>query len=184
MALYTGKGDDGTTTTFSCDQRLSKSSKIAEALGVMDEASSVLGICKALSQKNSFKFQEAFASDILHQAQEGMFIIQAELAGADKTISEDKVKWMENMIDEIEAELPEIKTFFIPGASELSAFLDWGRTVVRRAERRVVAVNDEGIQKLGKHSLAYINRLSSLMYALVRLANKEEGAEESAPSYK
>ena len=182
MALYTRKGDDG-TTTFSCDQRLSKTSKIAEALGVMDEANSALGICKAISKRAEFVFQDKPVSDIIHRAQEDMFIIQAELAGADKTIPEDKVRWMEDIIDSIENELPEITSFFVPGASELSAYMDWSRVVVRRAERRVVTVHEEGVQKVGKHSLAYMNRLSSLMYALVRLANKQEGAEEKAPSY-
>ncbi len=54
--LYTRKGDDGTTKTFGCDQRISKSSAVAEALGAMDEVNSYLGICKAKSKEQGFNF--------------------------------------------------------------------------------------------------------------------------------
>ncbi len=184
MALYTGKGDDGTTTTFSCDQRLSKSSKIAEALGVMDEANSYLGLCKAQSVADNFTLGDKKIADIVHEMQDDCFIVQAELAGAKHSISEEKVKWLEKMIDEIEAELPEIKTFFISGGSEIAARFDFARTLIRRAERRAVTVHEEGVQELGKHTLAYLNRMSSMLYALARFANHQREIEEDAPDYK
>ncbi len=184
MALYTGKGDDGTTTTFACDQRMSKSSKIAEALGVLDEANSFLGLCKVQSISDNFTLREQKVSEIVHELQDDMFIIQAEMAGADKTIHEEKVKWLESVIASIEEELPEIHSFFISGGSELAARFDYSRTVIRRAERRAVAVHEEGIQKLGKHTLAYLNRMSSVLYALARFANHQREIEEEAPDYK
>ncbi len=184
MALYTGKGDDGTTTTFSCDQRLSKSSKIAEALGVMDEANSYLGLCKTQSLADNFTLADKKIADIVHEMQDDCFIVQAELAGADHSIPEEKVKWLESMIDEIEAELPKINTFFISGGSELAARFDFARTLIRRAERRAVAVHEEGIQKLGKHTLAYLNRMSSMLYALARFANHQREITEDTPDYK
>ncbi len=184
MALYTGKGDDGTTTTYGCDQRLSKSSAIAEALGVMDEANTYLGLCKTQSVADNFTLGDKKIADIVHEMQDVCFTIQAELAGAGHTIAEEKVKWLEALIAEIEKELPKIHSFFISGGSELAARFDFARTLIRRAERRAVAVHEEGIQKLGKHTLAYLNRMSSMLYALARFANHQREIEEGTPGYK
>lgn len=182
--LYTRKGDGGTTKTFGCDQRISKSSAIAEALGALDEVNSFLGLCKIKSSTTNYKLQTITFSGIIHQAQENLFIIQAELAGAPKSLTEEKVKEIELLIDTAEKEMPPIKTFFIPGATELGALFDVARTVARRAERRVTAVLDEGSRKIGSHSQAYLNRLSSLLYALARLSNHKSGINEQPPSYK
>jgi len=198
--LYTRKGDSGTTKTFDCDQRISKSSAIAEALGALDEANSFLGLCKVRSLTTHYKLQSINFSDIIHQVQENLFIVQAELAGAPKSITEEKVKEVEKLVDSAEKELPPIKTFFISGGSELGATFDFARTLARRAERRVVAVSEsfdqaqdkearstgsgQGKVKVGASTLAYLNRLSSLLYALVRLSNHFAGIEEKAPSYK
>jgi len=185
MALYTRKGDDGTTTTFACDQRMSKSSKIAEALGTMDEANSYLGLCKVQAVADNFTLGNTKLSDIVHEMQDDCFIVQAELAGdASKTIPEEKVKWLEEITDKIEAELPKITTFFISGGSELAARFDFARTLIRRAERRAVEVHEEGIQELGKYTLAYLNRMSSALYALARFANHQRDIKEDAPDYK
>jgi len=130
--------------------------------------------------------------------QQNLFIIQAELAGAPPrrgkplTVTVDKVKKMEKIIDQIEKELPPIKSFFIPGATAVGALLDYARAVARRAERRVVAATlvaatpseIDGLIKIGPHSLAYLNRLSSLLYALARLVNHQSGIKEQAPDYK
>lgn len=175
MALYTKKGDSGTTTTFGCDQRMSKSSAIAEALGVLDECNSFLGVVR--TQENEYK-------DIIFNIQNTLFTIQAEVAGSDKVVQKEKVEELEVAIANIEKQLPEIKSFFIPGASKLGAYFDFARTLARRAERRVVGVHDESVQKIGEYTLAYLNRLSSFLYALTRLASKQEGVEESSPDYK
>ena len=121
----------------------------------------------------------------LTEVQQNLFIIQAELAGAPgKTITADKVERMEKIIDAIEKKLPPIKSFFIPGATANGALLDYARTVARRAERRVVIVVEEKKIKFGKFSLIYLNRLSSLLYALARLVNHQSGIKEQAPDYK
>lgn len=183
--LYTRKGDSGTTKTFGCNQRISKSSAVAEALGALDETNSNLGLCRARSKGLDFNVSGKTFSEICLTAQENLFIVQAELAGAEgKTISEEKVKEVEKIVDEAEKEMPPIKSFFIPGATELGALFDVARTVARRAERRVTAVIDEGGRKIGIHSQAYLNRLSSLLYALARLSNHKSGAKEKAPKYK
>ena len=184
--LYTRKGDGGTTKTLHCDQRLSKSSAIAEALGAVDELDSLLGFVKCQGSTLPKKQGRTFdLAELLLTVQQNLFIIQAELAGApDKTITEKKVTALEKIIDGIEKKLPPIKSFFIPGATPNGALFDYARTVARRAERRVVLAVEEKKVPLGKFSLAYLNRLSSLLYALARLVNHQSGIKEQAPHYK
>lgn len=183
MALYTRKGDTGTTKTFGCDQRISKSSAVAEALGSLDETNSFLGLCRSGAKAKKLSFHKRPVADVVFDVQQALFIVQAELAGAQKTMPEQRVKDVEEIVDGIEKLLPPIKSFFIPGAAELSARFDAARTIARRAERRVVAVVEEGRVKMGPHSLAYLNRLSSLLYALARFANHKERVKETPPTY-
>jgi cob(I)alamin adenosyltransferase len=190
MALFTGKGDDGTTKTFNCPpgKRISKSSAIAEALGSMDEVNSFLGLCKVKSEEKKLSFQGISFESIVHEIQQNLFIVQAELAGADKSIEKEKVSKMEDLINEIEKELPPINSFFISGGTELAAIFDVSRTLARRAERRVVAVQEslreEENREIGEYTRAYLNRLSSMLYALARLSNHLSGIKEEPPSYK
>ncbi len=188
--LYTRKGDEGTTGTFGCDQRMSKSSAIAEALGTLDETNSFLGICKIKTYDLRLTTNDRKAGDIINDVQQNLFVVQAEVAGAEKTISKEKVEAMEKIIDGIEKELPSIKTFFVSGGTELAASFDFARTLARRAERRVVEVNEspsnssgQAGRKVGEHTLAYLNRLSSLLYVLARYANHKAGIKEEPPSY-
>lgn len=183
--LYTRKGDGGTTKTFGCDQRISKSSAIAEALGSLDEINSFLGLLKVKSASMFFDISGESISvpDTIGRIQQDLFIIQAELAGADKTIGEDKVKWEEGIIDGIEKALPPIKSFFVSGGTEHAALSDVARTIARRAERRVVGVAEEGKVKIGDHSRAYLNRLSSVLYAFARMFNHEAEIIEESPTY-
>jgi len=185
--LYTKNGDDGKTTIFGCNQRLSKSSAVAEALGVLDEVNSYLGIIKGTILSNN-KIQNvdpvSVSSDLVHQIQENLFIIQAEIAGAPKNIGEEKVKELETLIAKIEKEIPPIKFFIISGATEMSAMFDFARTLARRAERRVVEVKEEGLVKIGDETLAYLNRLSSTLFAMSRQSAHESGINESNPNYR
>lgn len=197
MVLFTGKGDNGTTQVFDTTKgtRISKSSPVAEALGSLDEVNSFLGICKVKSKKRGLYVGTEHPSFeyIIHELQEGLFSVQAEVAGADKKISDQKVEWMEDIINTIEKELPPITSFFISGGTELAALLDTARTYARRAERRVVEVREpidpmtrkmkEEWRKVSEDSLAFLNRLSSVLYALARLSNHKSGIKESAPSY-
>ena len=194
--LYTRKGDGGTTGLFSakggpasgwgCDQRVSKSSSIAEALGSLDEINSFLGLIKvkAVNIKFNLPSGEIIVSNAINQIQQDLFIVQAELAGAEKTITEEKVKWLEGIIDGIEKTLPPIKTFFVSGGVELASLSDVARTIARRAERRVVGVVEEGKIKIGDHTRAYLNRLSSVLYAFARSFNHIANIKEEAPLYK
>ncbi len=186
--LYTRKGDKGDTYFFGCNQRFMKSSELAEALGALDEINSLLGLCKVRAQTHAdFTRTDAEQSPdllrIIENVQQNLFIIQAALAGADKKITQEKITEIETIIDSIEKELPPIKTFFVSGGTELGALLDYARTIARRAERRVVAVSEKTPDKFHPELLAYLNRLSSLLYALARYTNFKAGIEETPPSY-
>lgn len=184
--LYTRKGDKGDTSFFGCSQRFSKNSALAEALGSIDEINSLLGVCKAKSGKIKIKInnKNIFLTEIIEQIQQNFFIIQANLAGVDKKITAEKVKYLENIIDEIEKQLPKIKSFFISGESELSALFDYSRAVSRRAERRVVALAESGKNKITPEISAFLNRLSSALYAIARILNFKAGKKEKSPSYR
>lgn len=184
--LYTRKGDAGTTKTFGCDQRVSKSSSVAEALGTLDEINSYLGILRAKTKDLSFQITSEKISypETILEVQKNLFIVQAEVAGSPLSISQDKITRVEYIVDEIEKVLPPIKSFFISGATELSAHFDFARTLVRRAERRVVGVKEEGKVKVTAETSSYLNRLSSLLYALARISGHIEGVEEIKPDYK
>lgn len=211
--LYTKKGDDGTTKVFGCNQRISKSSNVAEALGSLDEINSFLGLCKVQSAYLGFMLGERNLSEVVHDIQKNLFIIQAELAGADKTIPENKIKELEEVADDIEKELPPIKHFFISGGpaeitkwqqggAGLGSIFDIARTIARRAERRVIAVSEEQMnqtlfekdfssqssenkpRQISRDTLAYLNRLSSALYALARYSNHKIGIMEEAPDYR
>ena len=184
--LYTRKGDNGTTKTYGCNQRISKSSTVAEALGALDEANSFLGLARARTEGKSFKVgkERINFAELILEVQQNLFIVQAEVAGAELFISGDKVKKVEDIVDGIEGILPPIKNFFISGATKDGAVLDITRTLVRRAERRVVAAKEEGKIKVSDKTMAYLNRLSSLLYALARISSHLKGAEEIKPDYK
>src|SRR3989338_11028584 len=117
MALFTGKGDGGTTKMFGCDQqRISKSSELPEALGALDELNSFIGLAKVRADAGTAK--------TLREVQENLFIVQAETAGAPKRVTEEKGKDIEAVIKAIEKEIPPITNFSIAGGTELSALLD------------------------------------------------------------
>lgn len=178
MALFTGRGDRGTTTAFGCDQqRISKSSELPEALGALDELNAYLGFVKVKATGN-----ERIAG-VLRDIQETLFIIQAEVAGAEKRVGEGVVKNIEDSTNGIEKEIPPLKGFSIAGGTELSALLDVARTLARRAERRLVAVAEAGVRDLPPETKSYMNRLSSLLFALARLANHQAGVAEENPRY-
>ena len=175
--LYTGKGDDGTTKVFGCDQqRIAKSSEVPEALGALDELNAFLGFIKMHPGA-----PERIAGG-LRKAQEALFIIQAEIAGSDKRIKAEAVEELGAAVNQIEKEIPPITKFSIAGGTELSAKLDVARTVARRAERRVTAAALTG-RAVSDPARAYLNRLSSLLFAYARLVNHRAGVREEVPRY-
>lgn len=179
--LYTRKGDKGDTSSFGCCQRFSKNSALAEALGSVDEINSLLGVCKVKATDFNFKINDFTISEILEKIQENLFIIQANIAGADKKISQENIKFLEEITDTIEKEFPPIESFFISGGLEIAVLLDYSRSVSRRAERRVVALSET--KNIDGEILAYLNRFSSLLYALTRFVNFKSDIKENPPSY-
>lgn len=181
--LYTGKGDKGDTGVFEDKKRISKNSARAEALGTVDELNAFLGVCKTQDFASVFNVRNDSFSEVVDEVQQNLFVVQAELAGAEKTIEEEKVTRLEELINTIEGDLPEITSFFVAGGTELGAMFDSARTLARRAERRVVAYHEASEQSVKEHTLAYLNRLSSLLYAMARLTNHKSGITEEQPHY-
>jgi cob(I)alamin adenosyltransferase len=184
MALFTGRGDDGSTKLFDSGpgKRASKASPIFECLGMLDELNTLVGWCKA-ECPDDFVTQEKRVKIILHDVQDHLFTLQAEVAGAPKSIPLSSAEALGVLINRIEGEMPPIKSFLVPGGTELSSRLDIARAVARRAERRLVALHESGERLVSDSSRAYANRLSSLLYALTRLVNHRAGVPETPPHY-
>ncbi len=177
--LYTRTGDSGMSGLYGSSERLPKDSPLYEALGALDELNSLLGVCYAtVRKKNSLSYSTAV---LVRTVQQHLFVAQAELAGADKFITQRQVDWMEEMIGQLEGEIENPHAFVISGATEVSALFDYARTVARRTERAVLRAR--AVRELSGAAYAYLNRLSSFLYALARRAAAAAGAEESSPSY-
>lgn len=186
--LYTGFGDDGKTTLFDCKQnRISKSASLVEALGSVDETNAYLGIIKVLSVENKIFLKiskkKLFYYQIIEDIQQNLFIIQAELGGSKMSISKKELIKIEKIINEISDILPPITSFTISGGSILSASLDFARTLARKSERRIIAVADEGSRMMSLYTISYLNRLSSLLFALSRYTNYFFLIPENHPDY-
>ena len=176
MKIYTRKGDDGTTGLW-YGGRVAKFSGRPEAYGSVDEAASLLGLCRAAADRGGELYR-----DIL-QMQEDLFIAGAELATAPEAsdrLEEGVSKVTPAMVDRLEGEIDRYMErvdlppkFVIPGGTELSARLDVARAAVRRAERRVSALNDEG-QLADETVLTYLNRASDAVYAMARFADEDD----------
>ena len=177
--IYTRTGDQGETALFG-GGRVAKSNVRVEAYGSVDELNSVLGW--AMTQL------EAGLLTRLEQVQADLFTIGAILATPEErtrgrkpsipSLREERVKDLELWIDEMEAELPELRTFILPGGSPGGAAVHVARTVCRRAERRVVALStEESIQTV---IVTYLNRLSDLLFVLARSVNQKTSVPERA----
>ena len=188
--LYTRKGDNGTTKLFYCrvDTRLSKSCFIFEVLGTLDELNCSIGYAKVLSRESSLELSMADRKvpyeEILEIFQQDLFCIQAELGGADIHVSKEQVFFLEKVIYEIETVLPPLNSFVVAGGGMAGAYLDIARTVARRVERESVALYEKKDREIGYVSLEFLNRLSSVLYALARFANYQAGYTERKPDYK
>lgn len=201
--FYTGKGDKG--KSYVGKQKVDKTCVEIEALGALDELNSLLGLVKSHDVSKETKAY-------LHNAQENLFIIQAHIASkifrtkfAPPKFPESAIKEMEKLIRAFEKKIKPARKFVIPGAGSSSAWLDYARAVARRAERSVLLLHKKTLRKApsiqlganqGKHFrygsekkiapeiLAYLNRLSSLLFALARFETKKKKQTEKHPNYK
>ena len=176
--LYTRRGDDGSSGLFGTTERFSKSSPVYEALGTVDELTSLLGLCRAQARGQRDELAVAAA---LEAAQECLFTIQAEVAGAPKSLTPLQVKALEETIGRWEDGMARPRGFVIPGATPFSALCDYARAVARRAERSVARL--DAAANVSPESRAYLNRLSSFLYTLARYAASRAGVKESSPTY-
>jgi len=172
--LYSGRGDTGTSTLFGSQKRLKKTETVFEALGTLDELVSFLGLVRVRSRKN--------VKPVILEIQHQICTVQAEIAGAKMCLSEQSVRDVERLIVLIEKKLPPLTGFVVPGETELSALFHVTRTVCRRAERAVVAAS-HGTTKISHASLSFLNRVSSLLYALARQETVRSGKKEQSPRY-
>lgn len=181
--LYTGNGDTGSSVLVKNGPAISKSAALMEALGALDEVNSFLGLCKVKAQDRAF-FNKRSVGALLHEMQNALFTIQAEVVTPDKyTLAQANVTELEEHIAQIEQEIPPVTAFCIAGGTELAALFDIGRTLARRAERAVIRAIEQKETTLSPSSRAYLNRLSSILYALARYANHQAGAAETHPTY-
>ena len=178
--FYTGKGDKGVSHVGKI--KVKKTRPEVEALGYLDELNSLAGLVK--SQKISLEFKK-----ILQSIQENLFIIQANIAyimlnekRQPPIFNSGKTKKAEILLDKYEKILKPAKKFVISGATPLSAWLDYIRAYSRRAERSVLRIPT--VNKLNPEILRYLNRLSSLLFAMARMATKKAGKKETYPSYR
>jgi cob(I)alamin adenosyltransferase len=178
VKIYTKTGDQGETGLFD-GTRVPKDHPRVAAYGEVDELNAVLGAARAFLDDREI-------GEILISIQQDLFAVGAQLAdpkfGEKKRkekaqLSEARVKELEAIIDRCEEELPPLKRFILPGGGETGALLHLSRTVCRRAERRIVALKDQGIA-VPPILVMYMNRLSDLLFVLARLANHRQQIEE------
>jgi cob(I)alamin adenosyltransferase len=177
--LYTRNGDAGTSGLLETKERVAKDAPIYDALGTLDELNSLLGVCRARASRETGGVI-SIEKEVC-RAQQRLFIIQAELAGAEKFITTLQVEEIETVIGRIEALAGNPHAFVISGATELSGLLDYARAVSRRAERAVIGVKK--LHPVSPPTAMYLNRLSSLLYALARYAAHTANAKELSPLY-
>jgi len=179
VKIYTKKGDDGSTSLW-YGGRVPKHHGRTEAYGALDEACSQLGVARSLCGEG----QAELAGDIL-QLQNDIFICGAELATAPEAaerledgvsrVTEEIVGDMERLIDRYMSEVELPPKFVIPGGNQLSAQLDVARTVIRRAERWISALNEAG-EIASETVIHFVNRASDLAYAMARWADVPDPA--------
>jgi cob(I)alamin adenosyltransferase len=174
MKAFNKRGDLGETSLL-LGGRVAKSDPRCEAYGTVDEAVSLLGLARALARKEQ-------VAHILYSIQQDLFIVGSELAVAadeyhkfkakHQVVTAEMVDRLESLIEGLERKVDMPKAFVIPGNCPSSAVLDVARTVIRRAERRVVALKNENMVP-NERVLAYLNRLADLVFTLARYEETE-----------
>lgn len=173
MKLYTRAGDTGRASTLT-RQNISKDSPVFAVLGTLDELTSAIGAAK---------LQAPQLKAVLEQIQQELLAVCGELAGGKKFAAPEQVARLEKAIDAATEQTPEFSGFVLPGATPGGAALDVARTIARRAERCAVHASQTG--GITRDMLAWLNRLSDLLYALARLCDQQADtpvAAEAAPS--
>ena len=173
MPIYTKTGDAGQTRLL-FGKKVSKTDPRCEAYGTTDQAVSMMGLSRALSQDEKVK-------EILLEIQRDMFIVGAELATDHDSypkleanfsvVSKKMVDRIETLIDDLDSQIDLPNAFIIPGASAASSSLDVARSLIRSGERRVVSLHEQGLL-INSEVLRYLNRLADLLFMLARFEDR------------
>jgi cob(I)alamin adenosyltransferase len=182
MKLYTRSGDDGSTGLFGGD-RVQKDDPRVEAYGCVDELNAFVGqaLCGVKTLQDNAPQQ---VPDILTTLQSRLFDLGADLATPHESKHESKIHRIdathvtqaERWIDEIDAQNSPMTHFVLPGGTELAARLHIARTVCRRAERAMVKLARH--ETVNPHAIIFVNRVSDLLFAMARLANRKAGVAD------
>jgi cob(I)alamin adenosyltransferase len=176
MKIYTRSGDGGETGLCG-GVRVWKNSPRLETIGTIDELNAALGLLRTERLPEEI-------DRLLDRLQHDLFDAGAELASVASAkspsiiISQGHIQTIEELIDQIEARLPPLTGFILPGGIRAAAMFHTARTICRRAERHMVALAQLDKQAVSPHMLAYINRLSDLLYILARLSNTQAGVAD------
>ncbi len=177
MKIYTRRGDSGQTDLMG-GRRVAKDDARVGAYGTADELNAVLGYCVANSARDDTR-------EGLIAIQGQLFDLGAVLATPDPAtrekiglggVGDAEVEALEQQIDRTESELPELRSFILPGGTEAASSLHYARAVCRRLERDLVGLH--GVEPLDEVVIRYVNRLSDLLFVLARAENARAGVEE------
>lgn len=167
--IYTRTGDDG-TTGLGNGARVRKDDLRVEAYGTVDELNSTLGVIQAIGIPND-------PAQLLAVIQQKLFDLGGELCIPETTVlAAGDVEQLEIALDQLNAELPPLKDFILPGGNPAAAACHMARTVCRRAERRVISLAARA--PVNEFSIGYLNRLSDLLFVLARSLNVNSGDAE------
>ena len=163
---FSKRGDKGETSLLG-GQRVPKYDPRPETYGVLDEASSVMGVAKAMTRSQKIK-------DILFAVQKDLLMMGAELSALSgdvkklsKRIGEADVQRIEDLIDDLQKDVKLKNEFIYPGETVVSAQIDVARTIIRRAERNAAKMKDDGLVK-NPEIHKYLNRLADMLFTLAR----------------
>ncbi|MGD1889990.1 MAG: cob(I)yrinic acid a,c-diamide adenosyltransferase [Cyclobacteriaceae bacterium] len=173
MKIYTKTGDNGTTSIYG-GTRLPKSDLRLEAIGSVDELNAHLGLLRDQSSNliPEAKFQ---------QIQENLFVVGALLASEGKpekipNLPPNSVEWLEEQMDKMDEELPEMRFFILPGGHPIVSQAHITRCVCRRAERQLVRLAEQ--VSIASLLFRYLNRLSDYLFVLARYLGKKQNVKE------
>ena len=182
MKIYTGTGDRGKTSLFS-GERVLKSSPRIEAYGDLDELNSVIGAVAAAMDAGQPALKEEIQAVQALLLESGAWLATAPGAGSTRFLKPFTIgpaEKLEAAIDRMNAALPELKHFVLPGGHLSASLAHMARTVCRRAERRVIELVEHedggsGPTETMKHILVFLNRLSDYLFVLARFCNHNQG---------
>jgi cob(I)alamin adenosyltransferase len=181
--IYTRTGDTGDTALVG-GARVPKDTARIEAYGTIDELNAVIGLARAFNAERLTKGKTPrWLDGIFRGLQNELFDLGSELATPDDAayegmhrVGEAEVTALEALMDQCQKDLAPLKSFVLPGGGRVGGFLHQARTVCRRAERRILALSR--VEPLSPWPLAYVNRLSDLLFVLSRWVAKKGGETE------